>query len=155
MSEPFILRVDSWSRLLLIQPDGTTHTGVEVVRCFPISDPTHGIAVLDAAGREVVWIDNLQELPPEIRQTIDEKLRQRDFMPQLLRVLSVSGVVEPTEWEVETDRGKTRFTLNSEDDIHCLTGRRALIVDANGIRYLIPDIAALDARSRRLLERFL
>jgi hypothetical protein len=30
-----------------------------------------------------------------------------------------------------------------------------LITDAHGIRYLIPDVEALDAHSRRLLERYL
>ena len=32
---------------------------------------------------------------------------------------------------------------------------RALVIDAHGIRYLIPDTRTLDATSRRLLERYL
>jgi hypothetical protein len=34
-------------------------------------------------------------------------------------------------------------------------GDVGLIVDAHGIRDLIPDLRALDATSRRLLERYL
>jgi hypothetical protein len=39
--------------------------------------------------------------------------------------------------------------------VHPLDGHRALLTDANGLRYLIPDVRALDAHSRRLLERYL
>jgi hypothetical protein len=76
-------------------------------------------------------------------------------MPQVRRILEVRGAVEPTEWEVETDRGPARFVLNSEDDVRRLGEDRALILDAHGIRYLIPSLSALDGRSRRLLERYL
>jgi hypothetical protein len=64
-------------------------------------------------------------------------------------------VSEPTEWDVETDRGLTRFILNSEDDIRRLGEGRALLVDAHGIRYLIPRLDSLDPFSRRVLERYL
>jgi hypothetical protein len=63
--------------------------------------------------------------------------------------------VEPSEWEVETDRGPTRFILNNEDDVRRLDDQRALVIDASGIRYLIPDLRSLDAASRRVLERYL
>ena len=76
-------------------------------------------------------------------------------MPIIRRIVKVSAPVEPSEWEVETDRGRTSFILNNEDDIHELEGRQALITDANGIRYLILDIRQLDAQSQRLLERYL
>ena len=66
-----------------------------------------------------------------------------------------SAVVEPSEWEVETDRGRTRFLLKSEDDVHPLDECTALITDAHGVRYLIPDTRQLDPASRRRLERFL
>ena len=79
---------------------------------------------------------------------------RREFVPVVRRILSVSAV-EPSEWRVETDRGPTRFLLNSEDDVCPLDDHRALVTDANGIRYLIPDLRQLDATSRRLLERFL
>ena len=67
----------------------------------------------------------------------------------------MSAPVEPSEWEVETDRGRTSFVLNNEDDVHELGGHRALVTNAHGIRYLIPDTRQLDAISRRLLERYL
>jgi hypothetical protein len=151
----FALHHDAWGRLVLTDDAGHQHVGVEPVRAFPITDPRHGLALCDADGHELVWIDDLDALLPPLRAVLEEDLARREFVPVLRRILAVSAPVEPSEWEVETDRGRTRFVLNSEDDVRRLGDRRALIVDAHGIRYLIPDTEALDATSRRLLERYL
>jgi hypothetical protein len=152
---PFGLHHDAWGRLVLIDADGRRHAGVEVVRAFPISDPRHGIALCDPQGKELVWLADLDSLPPVLARQIEDELARREFVPIVHRILRVSAPVEPSEWEVETDRGRTSFVLNSEDDVHELDAHRALITDAHGIRYLIPDIEQLDATSRRLLERYL
>jgi hypothetical protein len=94
-------------------------------------------------------------LPSPLRQLLEEELGRRQFMPIIHRVLGISAPVEPSLWEVDTDRGRTTFLLSGEDDVHCLEDNRALITDAHGVRYLIPDTRALDTASRRLLERFL
>ena len=62
---------------------------------------------------------------------------------------------EPSLWHVETDRGVTSFEVECEDSIYRREPRQVSIVDMRGIRYLIPDSRALDARSRRVLDRFL
>ena len=56
---------------------------------------------------------------------------------------------------METDRGPTRFTLESEDDVRRLGAHRVLITDAKRLRYHVPDTRALDPASRRVLERYL
>src|SRR5262249_19529792 len=142
-------------RLVLTFTDGPRHVGVTPIRGFPISDPQHGLSMVDAEGREIVWIDDLAQLVPAVRATLEAELSHREFLPQIQRVLSVSLQTDPCEWEVETDRGPTRFVLKSEDDVRRLGNRRALITDAHGIRYYIPDTAALDRQSRRILERYL
>lgn len=152
---PFGLLHDAWGQLVLIDAEGRQHTSVEVVRAFPLSDPGHGIAICDAQGRELVWLAVLDALPPPLARQIEEELAKREFVPIVRRILKVSAPVEPSEWDVETDRGRVSFVLNSEDDVHELDAHRALITDAHGIRYLILDIQQLDANSRRLLERYL
>jgi hypothetical protein len=152
--QPFELHYDAWGRLVLTDAGGQ-YVGVEPVRAFPISEPGHGLSICDAKGRELVWIEDLAELPATVGRLLEEALARREFVPVVRRVLRVSAPVEPSEWEVETDRGCTRFILNSEDDVRRLGDHRALIVDAYGIRYLIPDTRQLDPASRRLLERYL
>lgn len=146
---------DPWGRLVLTAPDGREFTGVVPVRAFPLSDAVHGLSIVDAGGRELVWADTPDELPAPARQVLAEELARREFLPVVFRVRSISAPVEPSEWEVETDRGPTLFVVNNEDDVRRLTDHRAMVIDAHGTRYLIPDVRTLDAHSRRLLERFL
>lgn len=152
---PFSLDHDAWGRLVLTDGEGRQHAGVEIIRAFPLSEPQRGISICDVKGRELVWLADLEALPSSLARQIEEELAKRDFVPIILRIVNVSSPVEPSEWEIDTDRGRTSFVLNSEDDVHELDERRALITDAHGIRYLIPDISRLDAESRRLLERHL
>jgi hypothetical protein len=149
------LRYDAWGRLVLVDAHGREHVGVEPVRAFPISAPRHGISLLDAEGHELLWINDLDQVPRPIRELIEHDLARREFMPVLRRIVKVSAQAEPCEWQVETDRGPTRFVLGRDDDVRRLAEHGALITDSHGIRYLIPDLRTLDAASRRFLERYL
>lgn len=151
----FELHRDARGRLVLLEPDGNKHVGVEPVRAFPISDPEHAIALCDPDGREIVYLESLEHLSPQTRQLLKEELAQREFVPAIARIVAVSADAAPCDWEVETDRGPTRFTLSNEDDVRLLGPHRALIADSQGLRYQIPDLRVLDAGSRKILERFL
>lgn len=155
VSLPFALSHDVWGQLVMTDADGHQHVGVELVRAFPLSDPRRGVAVCDYHGRELVWLADLDALPLPLVRQIEEELAKREFVPIIRRILKISSAVEPSDWEVETDRGRTSFVLDSEDDVHELDQHRALVTDVYGIRYLIPDVRRLDAHSRHLLERFL
>lgn len=151
----FDLEHDPWGRLVLTDASGRRCADVLPVRAFPISDPRHSIALCDADGREILWIDDLDALPEPQRQLLEADLARRQLMPVVHRIVKVSTQTEPSEWEVETDRGRTRFLLKDEEDVKRLGGDRAMVVDAHGIRYLIPDTRVLDAVSRRILESYL
>jgi hypothetical protein len=151
----FGLHRDAWGRLVLIDAEGRRHVGVEPVRAFPLSDPQRWIALCSAEGREIACIEDLAQAAPAVRQIVEEELAQWEFVPVIQRIQHVSSDAAPAHWEVETDRGPTQFLLNSDDDVRRLGPHRILITDARGLRYQIPDSRALDAASRKLLERFL
>jgi hypothetical protein len=151
----FGLSHDAWGRLVMIDSDGRRHVGVEPVRAFPISDSLHWISICDGEGRELACVHDLAELPAGVRQVLEEDLARREFVPVLQRIYNVSTETAPSEWDVQTDRGRTRFMLNSEDDIRRLGAYSALIIDVNGIRYLINDLRDFDAASSKILERYL
>jgi len=69
---------------------------------------------------------------------LEIELSQREFVPIIRRILNNPPDTEPTEWKVETDRGVTVFQLESENDIHRNEAGQVTLVDAHGIRYLIP-----------------
>jgi len=151
----FDLANDAWGRLVLIDSQGMRHEGVEPVRAFPLSDPERWVAICDAMGAELAFIEDLKQLSPAVREVLDEALARRDFVPVVERIVRVAVDADPSEWEVITDRGITRFLLTSDDGLRRLGPFEAMLIDTHGTRYLIPDIRRLDAASRRLLERFL
>ena len=146
---------DAHGRLVLGLSDGSVHPAVVPVRAFPLAAPREGVALVSAAGRELFWIESLDALPAGIASLIEEDLALRDFMPRILRLVAVSTFATPSNWQVETDRGATSFVLKAEEDIRRVDASRLVITDRHGIQYQIEDQQALDAISRKLLDRFL
>ena len=149
------LSLDAWGRLIVSTADGRRFVGVDPVRAFPISDPTSWVSFTDEQGREVLCLRTLDKMDPESRRFLERELALRDFVPVILRIIRVSGESTPCDWEVETDHGTTRFTLDNEDDVRQLGPQRVMIGDSRKLRYQIPDTHALDGHSRRLLDRFI
>jgi hypothetical protein len=154
-TDNFQLTRDDHGRLQLTAADGRVHEGVVPVRAFPIAAPDEGIALIGPDGHELAWIDRLDALPDATRARVEEALASREFVPEIRRLLQVSTFATPSTWEVETDRGVTRFILRGEDDIRRLGAATLLIADSHGIQFLIRDLPSLDRHSRKLLDRFL
>ncbi len=150
----FQLHRDVFDRLVLVDADGRRLVGVEPARAFPISCAQQWISISDAEGHEVLYIREPEKLPPEVLKALEEELAQREFVPIIERIIKLTANVDPSQWEVITNRGPTSFLLDSEDDVRHLGPYKALFVDTHGIRYLIPDTRALDAASRRVLSRY-
>ena len=151
----FQLRRDPYGKLVLTLADGSVHAGVVPVRAFPITSPDAGIAVVSTDGRELLWLERLEDAAQEMASLLREELQSREFMPHIRAIRQVSSFATPSTWEVETDRGTTSFILKSEDDIRRLSGGALLISDNNGIQYLIRDRSSLDNASLRILGRFM
>lgn len=152
---PFQLRRNAFGRLEFQSAEGDVHEGVIPVRAFPISEAGRGLSLVTGEGRELLWIEQLSDLPACARALVEEELQRREFMPEIRKLASVSSFATPSVWKVETDRGPTSFTLRGEEDIRRLSPQTLLIADSHGIFYLVRDIQSLDKHSRKLLDRFL
>jgi hypothetical protein len=148
----FALERDQWGKLVFIGADGERQANITPVPLFPISDPENWISIRSADGAELVCVQNPNALPAEVWRLLKEELSRREFVPVIERIVRVSGNSEPCEWQVETDRGPTNFVLKSEDDVRRIGDQQILILDAYGTRYQIPDLGAVDAKSRRIVE---
>ena len=149
---PWRLERAAHGRLDFTAADGTRHADVDVLRGFPVSAPSGPVAIVAADGTELAWVDSLAHLDGRLRDMLEAELSQREFLPVILRIESVSDG-EPTEWSVVTDHGPRRFTVAHTDDIAYGTDGGAFITDTVGVRYHIPQVSRLDGRSRRLLVR--
>lgn len=153
--ERFSLFRDPDGTLVFVDERGRRITGVEPVRMFPLTDPDRWISLCDSEAKELVCIEDLADLSPEIREVVTQELAAREFLPVIKRIIKISTRSEPSQWQVETDRGETTFIVKDEDDVHRLEGSRMLVIDIHGTRYLIPDVYRLDSASRKNLAHFL
>lgn len=151
----FQLRRDAFGKLVLTNGAGETFAGVTPVRSFPVQAPTRGISLVRDGGKEVGWIDDLAAMPADIRALVTEELEGREFMPEILRIQSVSSFATPCTWTVTTDRGDTEFILKAEEDIRRLGAEGLLIADSHGIHFLVRNVFTIDKPSRKILDRFL
>lgn len=150
------LERNPFGQLVLTLADGTRHEGVVPVRAFPVQSPEVGVALVNTDGKEVVWIEYLATLPTALRTLINDELVSREFMPVIGRIVGVTSFSTPCTWTVETDRGPTQFVLRGDEDIRRLgVGAALLISDIHGIHFLVRDQYALDATSKRILDRFM
>lgn len=151
----FDLQRDDFGHWVLVMADGVRHSPVTALRAFPVTSPDAGVALMDAEGHELVWLDTLSDQPPALRARLLQALSEREFLPVIERLESVTSFATPSTWTVLTDRGTAQFLLKGEEDIRRLTGTVLLINDADGVQYMIRNLAAMDKHSRKLLDRFL
>lgn len=153
--EDFTLERNTAGRLVFHSALAGTHAGVVPVRAFPITAPGEGLSLVNTEGQELVWIENPQRLPSALRSLLEEELASREFLPEIRQIVAVSTFSTPSIWDVQTDRGATRFVLKGEEDIRRLASPRLLITAEHGMQFLVRDMHTLDRSSRKLLERFL
>lgn len=155
MTTAFTLAFDPFGKLVLTLADGTRHVGAVAVRAFPIASPDQTVSILSAEGKELVWIDQLSELPTNEREVVLQALQSREFMPEILKLEGVNSFSTPSIWRVQTSRGATQLVLKGEEDIRRLSPRTLIVADAHGVQFLIRDLPSLDRHTRKLLDRFL
>ncbi len=146
---------DGRGRLVLTDAEGVRHVGVTAVRAFPLQAPDEGLSIVGLDGHEHVWLDRLTDLPERDRQAVESSLAEREMIPVIERIVSVSTFSTPSVWTLDTDRGPARLVLKGEEDIRRLPNGDLLIADTHGLHYLLRDPAKIDRGTKRLLERFL
>ncbi|MFN9369066.1 MAG: DUF1854 domain-containing protein, partial [Planctomycetia bacterium] len=114
--EGWILERHPHGRLVFVSAAGQRHDAVDLLRAFPITDPTGPVAVVAGDGAELAWIAALSAVPPALRSMLEAELAEREFLPVIERIEAVSDG-EPAEWTVVTDRGRQRFKVAAADDI--------------------------------------
>lgn len=152
----FSLLCDAFGKLVLTLPEGAQFENVVPARAFPIQAPEDGISLVNQDGEEVAWVDKLGDLPEPAQGLIRAALSTREFMPEIMSIDAVSSFSTPCTWTVQTDRGTTGFVLRGDEDIRRIGKDNGLLIaDTHGIQYLVRDQFALNAHSKKILDRFL
>ena len=131
---------------------GEKLTGLEPRRLFPVSGLDKYITLLNSEGTEQAIVRDISRLMPESRAVLEQSLQEYYMIPRILRFIKMSENFKIWMWTVETDRGEYTFEIRDHNNtIKQLFDGRVLIKDASDNRYEIPNIDALDSRSRKMI----
>ena len=132
---------------------GETVKNLEAKRLFPVSGLSQYIALLDASGKEVAIVRNIDHLMPESKKVLLTVLNEYYMVPKIISVLDKHDKFGVLKFTVETERGiRTIEIRNRHNDLKLMYEGRVLIRDADDNRYEIENIDALDRHSRSLLN---
>jgi len=158
MSTPQPLNIefikDEQGRLSLVDSNGIRHANVHPAKLFPLTEKDHWISIQSEASREILCIEDPQSLPEPSRSLLLDALSRRDFVPIIQVIHRIVRLADGHEWHVTTDRGETRFEVETDESIQALGRGRLVIVDRRNTRYLIPNAASLDRVSKRKLDHY-
>jgi len=125
---------------------------VGVIRCFPLAKPTTHWSVRDAANTEIGLILDPSRLDSDSLAALQREIARRYVSTTIRRILTISERYGIYEWTVESDRGTVTFNtrFGKEASFRPSPGRW-VIIDTDGRRFEVRDIAALDPHSAALL----
>ena len=133
-----------------------TYLICQIARAFPLSLQDKYIGLRDAKDKDVGMLETLNGLDTESRKIVDEELERRHFVPTIQKVTKVKKEYDTVNFEVETDKGERKFSVqNLKDSIQEVGGGRVLMTDRTGSRYNIPDVSKLDEKTYAILSRVL
>lgn len=155
MTHAFSLQEDPAGKLILRRPELDDVADVRLRRAFPWSRANQFISLRTAAGKEILLIDDMAALPPEVRETAERWLARHSFIPNIRRIAHVDVSFGHQQWTVETDRGPVSFRVQEREDIRFLNDGRFSIKDADGNVYALAALRDLDVASRRAVEAVL
>lgn len=143
---------NAFEELVVTLPDHTSHTNIQPVLAFPLSESSRYISLLDSEENEIGVIQDLKHLPKDSQKILTSELQRRYFMPKITKIHFLGGEFGVTRWVVETNSGEVEFGLKTRYDVVTLDSGKVLIKDADGNRYEIENYHRLDAKSLALLE---
>ena len=142
--------------LSLTVDDGGTeqhYPRIDVYRTYPLSAPDELVSLREPDGDEIGIIETLEDLDGPARRLLDEQLERRYFCPAIDDIVSVKEEFGYSYWEVETDAGSRRFTVQSgKSNILSIGDARLLIIDVDGNRFELTDYRRLPTATVRILE---
>jgi hypothetical protein len=138
--------------------DGKSIDHVLVYRTHPLSMPREYIAVRvgrsELEQKELGIIRDMADLRAEDCDLIEDELQKRYFIHTVTSIISVREEMGYFYWIVETDKGRREFPVPIRPrHIKYVRPRGRVIIDIDGNRYGIRDLAALDPVSQAMYHR--
>ncbi len=159
MTQRYILFRNAAGRLATrkMEENGeVTEIPVRAYRCFPLSQPDQFISIKDDSGKEIYFLESLDELADAgMRALVEESLAEQSFMPTITGIARIEEHNDLHRWQVQTDAGPRIFFTSPSTKPREMAGGGIMLTDIFGDRYILPDINAIEVKGRRLLLAYL
>ena len=151
-----IVLEDDFPVLYKINGSDRERVGIfEVKRAFPFEKEEEFLILLSEDGKDLGFIRHLEDRTPLERQILQKELSRRYFMPQITKILKVTERFAFSYWKVITTSGTVEFSVRDTYKSLIHLGRRIIVTDADGNRYDIRDVDALDKDSKKKIDLYL
>lgn len=147
------------SGLLMLKYNGEDLGRVAVRRMFPLKFEDEYLSVCKEnfsrsdKNEEIGIIRSLDDFTEEQAKIIKNELERRYFIPEIVKVKSVSDEFGHTYWKVETTAGEREFTVEDmASNLIRLSENSVILVDVYGNRYFFADIKKLGDKAMQTLE---
>lgn len=150
-----LFREPPWALRLTIEGE-RSFLKVKVIRAFPLSNRDRYIGFMDEKNEEIGMIRDPEALDEDSRRIAQEELDRRYLGSVVRRIYSLRSEFGTSYWDVDTNRGRREFVVQSaQENVIRLGARHLAFVDVDGNRFEIPDVPRLDEKSQGLLETVL
>ena len=142
---------------LIVDGEKKEYERVFLHRAFPFELLWQYISVLDADGKEIGVVYDVEDFAKETCELLKMELRRKYYEPQVKTIVSLKERYGFSYWNVITgeDR-KVSFTMQDTfRNIIRVGSDKAILLDVDGNRFVIPSIAALDRKSYKKIELYL
>jgi hypothetical protein len=142
---------------LCLDYEGQTYENIKLHRALPHSLPDDYISVQDIESKELFFIRSLYEFPKEQANLLARELAKRYYCPKIFGISSLIPKLGYLYFTVQTDSGEKSFVLRdaTRNIVRISDGARILIMDVDGNRYQIDDVARLPHADFKKLEPYL
>lgn len=143
-------------RLRMTVPDEKSYLTVVPKWVSPISFPANYLSLLDGKGSEIMLLADLDSLTPRARLAVETEIRRRYLTSIIHKITHAKVEFGATYWHVVTERGERELvTQTLQENAQWLGDAHLVLIDVDGNRFEIPDVNALDVKSRAFLDAIL
>ncbi|MBR4728161.1 MAG: DUF1854 domain-containing protein [Clostridia bacterium] len=135
--------------------NGTVWPRVLLLRSLPLTAPEDYICITDVDRNELGIIEHIGAFAQDQQDLIHAELAQRYFCPCVTEILDIKEKMGNFYFDVMIGDFKRAFTVKDITKSIRQIGGAVILIDLDGNRFRIDDIAAISKKSRRKLEPYL
>ncbi len=139
----------------LLLYDKGDYKKVELKPCFPWTTPSRYLALVNSDGKELKFIDKLDELDEPSQKAVQQALYEAGFCFEVVKIDKIEEEFELRRWWVQTKQGPRQFQTKLMDWPRILPNGEMLIQDLYGDLFHIKDLKNSNLDKRGLLTAFI